>query len=1628
MGMKIIISSAVVLKEKNYVYDKLRAMEAEHLIKIDKIYDCNRSGTFWNVRSKQEMIDCFIAECDWFICLVPDYVVGQATWGELQYVIDRKKQGAPVAISVFHPLDFPESAKIKEEDVPKGKILFSKMEEEANKLLGSQKEQYSVPYKYNDIDDLLLQLEKAYQEGYEEDKAFWSQHIGYFVKSGGEIEAGRLFFDSNRASQEWGFREGSENYIWRQSVDGKLNQKLEETEIKFLFVTGKPTSGKSRAIYECLHSTLKDKNVVVMKSDNIMIICQNLQIEIEQYRKYNGLPQRFEDNDYIFVCDQINDVFRQARVPNELRLSFLRIIDENKNCKLLATGTRNSLDSFVADSKGIISPLEKVYGDGNSSVITIPSISKDVESLDILAFLHQNYAVTGGETIGDFIHELNDKKQEIVKGIYEEANKNPYLPKLLKAFQLILVYRNVTALLLPISILRKCYPKVDPSEFKERTKNCLEFLIDKNVVKITDTEYEEKEIIKFPDNVFSESRYCMPTFVEDEKYDKLVPSSYTFTVNELVWDYLLEMSEANDEKAILYDLYKREELENAMSLLFDSYPHAATLRRLVSRVPKRIEWQDKQENEARLRTAWNFSKNMLKELFSPEESVEELTKLFNILIGRAQSVEEVDSILEIMSKHNIETDDSTIGEMYKFALQRLNKDSNEFKDFIKRVSELNEAQQKRDSLRGHAWTYTDFYRVKWQMVLFSDNYDKAFNLVFNSLYNLTHVDREKKSLKGKDAVCYISRQINSFEKRNLDMLIGQLARSCKNINEIYRLIKCHQCYQIQFTPFVLHCIGKVLKNGQSMERIIDAILPTPKDKKDNGQLYESMVAYFVPYLSTFTDSINLYNKWHCDLRVGDNHNVRLVSLCLRNCQREEFQSALGFVNRMPKSCVNGIMLNLLVSVAPNPEEALCLVNSMKPSDVDEYTLCNCLRCIDTVKQMNMNRGDAKIPPEQIFIMTYEIINHPKLKALRTRPRCLQKIFRLVSFREQEHYVMNIAQGIQREIVYNAYIGTTRTSYRNFCEAYEEIYEKAIDEYIDIRGTITPDLFNAMCAKMYKDKDLQSQDKKEVYAEKLRTDIQRLENGSRGGKLIRDEFFFLNYYIEFQGEPLFTDDAMSMSSVFMDWFKGKIGNYDPFNLDILPRYFDYILSQKEIPAEKRWLRALTIYKTYAQFFETYKRTFAPDSLVFVNMFKIVEKCANRDECLKFIDQELEKLNIRRDLRLNYYLQYYESEYHFEYNVSHPQPLNRQKENIDTIKKSVQTEQIMAVLKQEIETEGFVTPSVVNTALSQYRDFQKMHNQTLSQFLDEAKKILPNAHYFNLKYLVKSCSINFNKRHDKRICNSMIPWWMCSRKLKNQHGCLYAEACPFNWMCSLNLNTKYNERIKMALRIQQHYADAKTWEQLKEELNALCKRLDKEQFEEIVHFIECHHLEDKLTLRGIATLALLAKNAKERLKWLKKLEQSEEINENIFGTIATEPVIAHTDMSISRKYFMKWLAIYQDIYGDISIIVKFLNLNERRWSTLGLHLKNEITELTYLRKSSKLTAPNQLQDFYDYLKKEGKTVALDTISLIMRFYEFCPQYNISYNYTKLLSFDDAINLLIAHTGNIDYWKKMSKPITK
>ena len=57
MSLKIIISSAVELKEKDCIKEALMELEKQHSIMIDDLYDCAEHATTWGLKSKQEGIN-----------------------------------------------------------------------------------------------------------------------------------------------------------------------------------------------------------------------------------------------------------------------------------------------------------------------------------------------------------------------------------------------------------------------------------------------------------------------------------------------------------------------------------------------------------------------------------------------------------------------------------------------------------------------------------------------------------------------------------------------------------------------------------------------------------------------------------------------------------------------------------------------------------------------------------------------------------------------------------------------------------------------------------------------------------------------------------------------------------------------------------------------------------------------------------------------------------------------------------------------------------------------------------------------------------------------------------------------------------------------------------------------------------------------------------------------------------------------------------------------------------------------------------------------------------------------------------------------------------------------------------
>ena len=1591
MGLKIIISSAVKLEEKEFVKAKLKEMREQHKINFDDndLYDCNEHGTYLAAKSMQEKIDDFIKKVDWFICLIPEDTVGEKTWEELKDRLEAKKKGSPVIISVFHPLfeksenEGAHSGQDGNEDAPRGRKRFCEVWAEAQAILDSKKEHYWVNYKRDDPDDLKAQVEEQFRRLYNKDKAFWSQHIGYYAKPGGEVTAQELFFDRERASKKCGFIEGENVYIYRKSVDGKMNMALDSFGLKFLFITGKPSSGKSRAMYEFLHSNQREKLVVVMKYENVTNICQNLQTEIEQLDKESD----FRKTDYCFVCDQINDVFQKARVPKEQKLSFLRNISEQDNCWLIATGTKASLDNFIEDSEGIISSPGKKWVGGNSDLVSIPLISDDSESNEILERLRNRYAIEEGETIGDFITELNNYKRGIVDEVFDSTKKYKYLCEMLKSIQLTLNYRHITSLLLPINLLRQYFPNDDVKTFKEETVKCLDFLLNKNVIKITNTQ-EEEEISDFPGNRFSAHPSMMNTEVDDEQYPRYVPNYYTFTVNELVWEYLEKRSLESSGSTILYNLFDCDELAEAAGFLFESYPHAATLRRIVSRVPQRKDFRDRMGDDLRKRTAWEFSNALLQKLNIADEPQIEILKAFNILIGRSKNVEEIDELLGLMEKNKVEIDDSTIGEMYRFAQRELIPETDDYRIFLEKTRALNKVQQLRDMERGYAWTYNDFYRIGREIALLSQNtkdytYNKAFSLVSYAFSNLAYTTPEGTVLqKGKASVKAIGSQNNTIERRNLDALMERLTKLCKTPKEIEQLIKCHQYYEIEPSNVVLHHIGIILKDTQKLKDVIKVLLPNKAAKINNAELYEMAIVSFVSHLKSFEESIELYKMWHDDLDMGKKHNSKLISLCLKNCGTEELQSAIAFIDTLPENAVNGITYNLLISIAGNTEDALYLVKKMRPEDIDEYTLSNCLKCLETIQQKNYGREVKKVSPLQVFLFAYEFINHPLLEAKRTRESCLQKLYKLTSDRHQEEYVNRLVSAVdpnrQTFLRYNDYINATRImrDFRTFSDAWEEIYVPGKQKYDETKGTIIPDLFNNMCAKYYKDKrgkKMGSQPKAVQYCKELQDDIERAIKRKR---IIQDEFFFLNYHIKFLGEALFTADGEGMSELFMDWFEGRKGNYNPVNIGILSRFIDYIIDMQETSGERRWQMACVIYGQYKKYFSKWNIHFKPGDAVYASLLKIVKGSEEKKEKLEWIDSELEELDIDRTIKLNFYLNNLGTFYTFRYNSSHKRKENRQIVNLSRIDRAETTEGVIEVLQQEVNIEGFVAPSILNNALEKYRKFQSAHAKVKSDFMTFTKQNLPrNATDFNLSDLVET----------------------------------YVETIK---------RKKVYEDTKLLNLIKQLHPRPNNIKDFKQEIGRLIDKLDKEQLWEIINFIKDNHLEKSLTLRSITFLACLAKDNQERIKHLKRLSQYNDINENAFGQLATEEKISKTSIEDSRLYFKKWLAIFRDIYVDDKAITDTLSKkdNKEKWNTIGLHFKYEVFALAEIHKKSHLPAREKREGLYDYMKANNMTEVLDVIAEILRLYDLRPNYFKMKNFNQSISFENVIDLLQLHqSGN-------------
>lgn len=1597
MGMRIVISSALGLEEKEKVKVLLREMHSQHKIDISAVYDCEEHST--DPDKQRSEVDLNIQHADWFICLLPQDFVGKYTFDEVRWAYQVKHSGHPLVIRFFHAIEIPDSA--KEVMDPARHRPLSELMECVKEWEGSDKDQYAVNYRYDqECRNLLHEVELEYEKCYYTDHVFYSQRLLSLAKVGAKVKPDEMFFDKARALPINGF--DPDRYIYRQSVDELLRQELADPNRKFLFLTGKPSSGKSRAMLECCHSVLKDEQIVVIQKNNVQDICRKLLMEVQMQQAWeDGSWSRrpdgpaFQQQKYYFFCDQVRDVFED--VDDLLRRKFLSSIKKYENCRFIGSSTPMTLQEFVDNSKGIIALQDDGASIVNSVCITIPPVSKEPE---VLMQLREYYATDNGETIGDFIPSLNNYKERIAQDVIKKVKDYKLLPELLQSLQAVETFRKSNPLLLALCVLRQLAERNEKQDLlkPKNVAECLKFLTRKNLLWLSKKNQEEgttRSEVSVSPRIFGDFDTEDEVCYDDEWYPNIISPDYTFTFNELLWEYFQQKNNAQNME-VLFNLYNANDIQTCARVFFKSNPHASGLARIISRVPHRPGPADRRDFATRERSVWSYAHQQLKKLkLSSEPSPDNVAMVYNLLIGRAQNTDEVHQLLDEMKLRDIAVNDTTIGEMFRFASRRLERDSDEFKTFIRECYKLNEEQQR---LSNTPWTFDDLYRIEREISLVYSNFRGAKDHTRNIIRRIISEDCDEHGLplKGFDAVRVECAKNNTLYKMNVERLLLSLASLCRNSNDISELLALHRDCGLHPSTIVLHRIAYLIHNEDEIKALLTAVFPTVESERANRSLFERYVVAIVQHLTSFATSKTLYQKYYTDLG-SSTHNPRLISMCLKNCKREEYQDAAAFVCGLPEKSVSGITYNTLLSNAPNIDDAIFILRKMPHEGMDEYTLSTCLNLVQKFLQI---KGDIDAKNvNQGFLFAYEFINHPNLSPFRKSYACLQRLYDLADSKEREKYIDRLIYGPNGEqddyfrLFYDNRINTTRINkeYRTFLDAYKEIYSHAYTKLCSFTGKVQPDLFSAICSKADATNAILAASEDSRIAEALATIRGHIEQRLHDATIIQDGYFFFNYHIKFCGKPLFNDDGSRMSPFFCRWFEGREGDADLMQMSLLSRIINWLYYKyrdKKMTVDDTWRRMRTLYDFYRRAFNRLRQPFLPHDKVFTLMLQIAIKSGEATENLNFLNRELCRLHIERTQPLNATIQQIlkeNSSLDLQYDKEHPMPHNRHMENIYRIKSSFNSERVLDVLQREVDLLGFVTPSILTCTLERYRDFQRAHAFAQNDLTEKMLNLL--------RKLTK-------KNGDKKKAWEHVN----IEQLKNNYLEIRKQVRrPYGKLI-------LPEEDKMVDKMLEEWSRCDDVENLKSIAERLKRALDTKQYNELTQFIEKNNLSDSLTQRAYALMALLAPTHEQRRIWLEAYDSmsTTNINEMSLGQLATELVISTYNIETSRKYFHKWLAIYEDIYPDIQ--VRCDQMPDKKWTTLGLHMKNELVFISKLLNifKSKGHHEDNLSEFFEEYNLQLKP-ALETVNVILMHYALTDKCWMENNYPTTMTLKAVFQLL-------------------
>lgn len=1176
MGLKIIISSAVELKEKEIVKDKLKELEDLHLLKTDEVYDCKDHATLWGVESKQEAINRKILSADWFICLIPEQTVGNATWGELKLVLKAHHSGAQIAISVFHPKDFKEtktltdSALSNTKDDSKERVSFNFIKQEAKRILDNKEEQYWVSYDNTDEADLPKQLHMEFKRLYYTDKVFRTQHLNGLSKLGGEIQAHDIYFDKERANANNGFFENK--YFPRKSVDGKLQEALFDKR-KFIILLGAPGSGKTRSVYQLMtdpqrltlaHSEryslgiLANQRIVIVNQDNIRQVYDFLESE----KDFNSLEQVLSE--YYLICDQIKDVF--GMLNNDELFRFFDMVAQYHHVHMIATSIPSAFRNFNERWKDYgRKPMED---DQLTKTIIIPPISSDEEESALRNWmLIELQGSSEAETIGDYIPKLNQYKQGIVERLYKKAHELPCLPEFLSALQVTETFRHDTALFLAVLIARKnLYPREVPlswKDFNHGLKETVNFLIANNIIWIRKKPLDngkEAELIKeLQDRDFS-LEYGMGDDEEEFAFDGEVfretpiSTSYTYGINEIVWNELEQEDSARllkGKETLLKDFQNVRDVVKSAKEFYRTFPHVKSLRRILPRIPHTDCY------DAAAEKLWQFVYEECAGREPQPENKEELLLAIGMLIGRSKDIEHLKHAIAIIQDKGLMPDYSIIGELYSAGLRLDNAAKAEIDIY---VSEIRERYHLCDN---------NFFSLARQIMFLEMSFDDAMKMVTQSKYSI-----RKKSgnvlLPLENIVDVIEGKVELASLERLFVILAKKVQTTEQWIEMFNLhksvhVKLRRATIRQYFAVVANESIRLSREGTAEDYdLMKKYLLILLERFDDIIVDEDKISgyYFAIEASwNFRQSSKVYELY---VQTFQQDNPRMISMLLRTAKNHEFQMALSFLRvidtrlKEQGSGLNTIIFNNLIKSAPNMGEAMAVVPFI--THLQDHTLANILNILKEKRTIeNSDSKTGRSVDDQLFYYAYSVAMRPIFFEQRKSPYIIGLMYNLATTAKHERFIRDtflghLSEKEKRKLIdYASGIASIRMQkkYRTLDEVWD-IFNTCRNRLNEEKMHINSELYSSLMSKinsLCKDDELTTQ------REKIRVIIK-----ADSSHIIRDEHFIPTLYQFFPDKEIIDNNGKISESFLKEMEQSKVEQVKLLNqimLYIMPHGFDAV---------------------------------------------------------------------------------------------------------------------------------------------------------------------------------------------------------------------------------------------------------------------------------------------------------------------------------------------------------------------------------------------------------------------------------------------------------------------------------------